>query len=146
MKAVYSAGSILYLQYGAQQREAAGTRVLVDGALPHTARFHDVNVRHGLDGSDLVGRLLQSAEAVMRDAELKSLQAVHHVPSEPETLFRAGAERCAWRAACATTYRHGLICDEPTAPIAEFSNRVGALVASSHGAIPDHTPDALFDV
>jgi fructokinase len=34
---------------------------------------------------------------------------------------------------------HGLICQWPVAEIAAFANRVGALVASRHGAIPDWT-------
>jgi fructokinase len=36
-------------------------------------------------------------------------------------------------------FMHGLICQWPVAKIAAFANRVGALVASRHGAIPDWT-------
>ena len=48
--------------------------------------------------------------------------------------------------AFAAAFLHGLISSWPPAKIAEFSNRIGAFVASIHGAIPDHTPDALFNV
>lgn len=36
-------------------------------------------------------------------------------------------------------FMHGLICQWPVAKVAAFANRVGALVASRHGAIPDWT-------
>jgi fructokinase len=39
--------------------------------------------------------------------------------------------------AFAAAFLHGLISDWPVAKIAAFANRVGALVASRHGAIPD---------
>lgn len=41
--------------------------------------------------------------------------------------------------AFAAAFLHGLICQWPVAEIAAFANRVGALVASRHGAIPDWT-------
>ena len=41
--------------------------------------------------------------------------------------------------AFAAAFLHGLISHWPVARIAEFANRVGALVASRHGAIPDWT-------
>jgi fructokinase len=41
--------------------------------------------------------------------------------------------------AFAAAFLHGLICDWPVTKIAAFANRVGALVASRHGAIPDWT-------
>ena len=41
--------------------------------------------------------------------------------------------------AFAAAFLHGLISHWPLARIAEFANRVGALVASRHGAIPDWT-------
>ena len=43
--------------------------------------------------------------------------------------------------AFAAAFLHGLISNWPAAEIAEFANRVGALVASTYGAIPDCTPD-----
>ncbi len=36
-------------------------------------------------------------------------------------------------------FMHGLICQWPVAKVASFANRVGALVASRHGAIPNWT-------
>jgi len=41
--------------------------------------------------------------------------------------------------AFAAAFLHGLISNWPLAKIAAFANRVGALVASRHGAIPDWT-------
>ena len=38
--------------------------------------------------------------------------------------------------AFAAAFMHGIAANRPTAEIAEFSNRVGALIASVHGAIP----------
>lgn len=48
--------------------------------------------------------------------------------------------------AFAAAFLHGLISNWPAAKIAEFSNRIGAFVASIHGAIPDHTPDAILNI
>lgn len=47
--------------------------------------------------------------------------------------------------AFAAAFLHGLIVNWPVARIAEFANRVGAFVASVHGAIPDEIPDTVFD-
>lgn len=47
--------------------------------------------------------------------------------------------------AFAAAFLHGLISNWPAAKIAESSNRAGALVAGSHGAIPERAPDTLFD-
>ena len=47
--------------------------------------------------------------------------------------------------AFAAAFLHGLVANWPVAKIAEFSNRVGAFVASVHGAIPDEIPDSVFD-
>lgn len=41
--------------------------------------------------------------------------------------------------AFAAAFLHGLISDWPVAKIAAFANRIGALVASRHGAIPEWT-------
>jgi fructokinase len=41
--------------------------------------------------------------------------------------------------AFAAAFMHGLSRRWPAAEIASFANRVGALVASRHGAIPDWT-------
>jgi len=43
--------------------------------------------------------------------------------------------------AFAAAFMHGLSLNWPTVEIAWFANRVGALVASRHGAIPDWTPE-----
>jgi fructokinase len=41
--------------------------------------------------------------------------------------------------AFAAAFLHGLVSQWPVVRTAEFANRVGALVASRHGAIPDWT-------
>ncbi len=48
--------------------------------------------------------------------------------------------------AFAAAFLHGLISHWPAAQIAEFANRVGAVVASRHGAIPDWTLNELVDL
>ncbi|MGP0070469.1 MAG: carbohydrate kinase family protein [Bryobacteraceae bacterium] len=47
--------------------------------------------------------------------------------------------------AFAAAFLHGLISDWPLAKIAAFANRVGALVASRHGAIPDWTVEEAVE-
>ena len=39
---------------------------------------------------------------------------------------------------------HGLVSKWPVATLARFANRVGALVAGRHGAIPDWTPEDVM--
>jgi fructokinase len=46
--------------------------------------------------------------------------------------------------AFASAFLHGLVSEWPVRQIAEFSNRIGALVAGVHGAIP-HTRDAVVE-
>ena len=48
--------------------------------------------------------------------------------------------------AFAAAFLHGLISDWPVPKIAEFANRVGAVVASRHGAIPDWTLTELVSL
>ncbi len=48
--------------------------------------------------------------------------------------------------AFAAAFMHGIASNWPTAEIAEFSNRVGALVASVHGAIPNWTIEEVVDL
>jgi fructokinase len=47
--------------------------------------------------------------------------------------------------AFAAAFMHGIVSIRPAAEIAEFSNRVGALVASVHGAIPNWTLKEVLD-
>ena len=48
--------------------------------------------------------------------------------------------------AFAAAFMHGLASNRPASEIAEFSNRVGALVASVHGAIPNWTIEEVVDL
>jgi len=48
--------------------------------------------------------------------------------------------------AFAAAFLHGLICEWPAAEIAAFANRVGALVASRHGAIPSWTLEEVVSL
>ena len=47
--------------------------------------------------------------------------------------------------AFAAAFLHGLISEWPVAKIASFGNRMGALVASRHGAIPDWTREEVVE-
>jgi fructokinase len=48
--------------------------------------------------------------------------------------------------AFAAAFMHGIASNRPASEIAEFSNRVGALVASVHGAIPNWTIEEVVDL
>jgi len=48
--------------------------------------------------------------------------------------------------AFAAAFMHGLISNWPVGEMAEFANRVGALVASAHGAIPNWTLKEVVDL
>jgi len=48
--------------------------------------------------------------------------------------------------AFAAAFMHGLSLNWPTSEIASFANRVGALVASRHGAIPSWTPEEAVEL
>jgi fructokinase len=48
--------------------------------------------------------------------------------------------------AFAAAFMHGISSNWPVAQIAEFSNRVGALVASAHGAIPNWTMEEVVNL
>jgi len=48
--------------------------------------------------------------------------------------------------AFAAAFLHGLLCHWSAAKIAAFANRVGALVASRHGAIPDWTMEEVVEL
>ena len=48
--------------------------------------------------------------------------------------------------AFAAAFMHGIACNRRAAEIAEFSNRVGALVASVHGAIPNWPIEEVVDL
>jgi fructokinase len=48
--------------------------------------------------------------------------------------------------AFAAAFMHGIASNRPASEIAEFSNRVGALVASVHGAIPNWTIEEVADL
>jgi fructokinase len=48
--------------------------------------------------------------------------------------------------AFAAAFMHGIVSNRPASEIAEFSNRVGALVASVHGAIPNWTIEEVVDL
>lgn len=48
--------------------------------------------------------------------------------------------------AFAAAFMHGLSCHWPAAEIAKFANRVGALVASRHGAIPEWTVNEAVEL
>jgi fructokinase len=48
--------------------------------------------------------------------------------------------------AFAAAFMHGIVSDWPARDIAEFANRLGALVASAPGAIPEWTLEEVMDI
>ena len=158
----------------ASTHEGRRTLQNIMAAIPHAARFYDVNLRHGFDSIDLVAQLLRAANVVkMNEVEFKAVAASQQLPVELEAFCRRAHGRFGWRAVCITlgergcavfdgeqfvraegeriqvvdtvgagdafaaAFVHGLNRGWPAGEIARFANRVGALVASRAGAIPD---------
>jgi fructokinase len=95
-----------WLYYGTLLASCArGHAVLRDllDALPHAARFYDLNLRPGFEAPPLVHELLQAADVVKLNArELSLVQQWFDLPSGREAFCRAAARRFQWRAASVT--------------------------------------------
>jgi fructokinase len=133
-------------------------------ANPYAKRFYDVNLRPRCYTPVLVAELLHSADVVkLNEQELaqveqwfgkldiKSLCVTH---GEKGCRVQLGDDRAEVPGyaievadtvgagdAFAAAFVHGLGQGWGAAQIGDFANRVGALVASRHGAIPDWTID-----
>jgi fructokinase len=143
-------------------------------ALPHAARFYDLNLRPGFEEPELVDEMLQAATVVkLNERELHFVHEYLDLPSDPERFCRAGSRRYNWRAACVTLgadgcamllegeyvranglpvavvdpvgagdafaagFLHGIVSSWPPAMVADLSNRHGAQIVGSKGAIPE---------
>jgi fructokinase len=137
-------------------------RRLMD-AMPHARRFYDVNLRRGCYTPELVRELLAMADAVkMNDDESELFPDLEELPS---LAITRGGRGCVVRigtdaAECpgytvkvvdtvgagdafAAAFLHGLGLGWSAAKTGDFANRLGALVASRAGAVPEWSPKEL---
>jgi fructokinase len=134
-------------------------RRLLD-AVSGARRFYDVNLRRGCYTPELVGELLSLADAVkVNDGEAEQFPDVCGARSlavtrgERGCLVRIGNDRaeCPGYAvkvvdtvgagdAFAAAFVHGLAEGWSAAKTGDFANRLGALVASRAGAVPEWSP------
>jgi fructokinase len=137
-------------------------RRLMD-AMPHARRFYDVNLRRDCYTPELVRELLAMADAVkMNDDEAALFPGLDEVPQVAITrggqgcLVRIGTDQAECPGypvkvadtvgagdAFAAAFLHGLGLGWSAAKTGDFANRLGALVASRAGAVPDWSPRDL---
>jgi len=137
-------------------------RRLMDAA-PDARRFYDVNLRRGCYSAALVHELLRVADAVkLNEDESHLFPDLGEAPSvaitkgEQGSTVRIGADRaeCPGYAvqvadtvgagdAFAAAFLHGLGSGWSAARTGDFANRLGALVASRAGAVPEWSLDEL---
>jgi fructokinase len=132
-------------------------------AVPGARRFYDMNLRRGCYTPELVRELLSLAGAVkLNDDEAELFPDLGQAPSVALTRGKRG---CAVRigndrAECpgytvkvvdtvgagdafAAAFLHGLAAGWSAAKTGDFANRLGALVASRAGAVPEWSPGEL---
>ena len=148
--------------YAMEGRSREMLRRLMD-AVPGARRFYDVNLRRGCYTPELVRELLALADAVkMNDSEAELFPDLGEAPSvaitrgERGSVVRVGQDR----AECpghtvkvvdtvgagdgfAAAFLHGLGAGWSAAKTGDFANRLGALVASRAGAVPEWSPGEL---
>jgi fructokinase len=132
-------------------------------AVPGARRFYDVNLRRGCYTAELVRELLLLADAVkMNDDEAELFPDLGVAPllavtrGERGCTVRLGNDRaeCPGYAVkvvdtvgagdgFAAAFVHGLAAGWSAAKTGDFANRLGALVASRAGAVPEWTPGEL---
>lgn len=95
-----------WLYFGTLFPSSPSGRALLDrllDAVPHAARFYDLNLRPGHESPELVRHLLSRANVVkLNERELGFVHERLRLPADPEGFCRAGAERFGWTAACVT--------------------------------------------
>jgi fructokinase len=148
--------------YAAQGCARDVLRRLMD-AVPDARRFYDVNLRRGSYTPDLVRELLALADAVkMNDGEAEQFPDLGEVPAvaitraEQGSAVRIGNDRAECTGypvkvadtvgagdAFAAAFLHGLASGWNAAKTGDFANRLGALVASRAGAVPEWSPGEL---
>ena len=148
--------------YAMEPRSREMLRRLME-AVPEARRFYDVNLRRGCYTPELVRELLMLADAVkMNDSEAELFPDLGEAPSvavtrgERGSVVRVGNDR----AECpgytvkvvdtvgagdgfAAAFVHGLGAGWSAAKTGDFANRLGALVASRAGAVPEWSPGEL---
>jgi fructokinase len=132
-------------------------------AVPGARRFYDVNLRRGCYTPELVRELLALAAAVkLNDDEAELFPDLGAAPSvaitrgEKGCLVRIGNDRAECPGypvkvadtvgagdAFAAAFLHGLAAGWSAARTGDFANRLGALVASRAGAVPEWSPAEL---
>jgi fructokinase len=132
-------------------------------AMPQARRFYDVNLRRGCYTPELVRELLAMADAVkMNDDEAELFPDLDDAPAvavtrgEQGSSVRIGADRAECPGytvtvvdtvgagdAFAAAFLHGLGLGWGAAKTGDFANRLGALVASRAGAVPEWSPSEL---
>ncbi len=140
----------------AMDQAARGVLQRVLKALPNARRFYDVNLRRGNYTPTLVRELLSLADAVkVNDEEARLFPDLGEAPSvaitrgENGCTVRIGADRANCPAytvkvadtvgagdAFAAAFLHGLGSGWNAARTGDYANRLGALVASRAGAVP----------
>jgi len=148
--------------YPMEGRAREVLRRLMD-AVPGARRFYDVNLRRGCYTPELVRELLSLAGAVkLNDDEAERFPDLGEAPSVAVTRGERG---CVVRiendrAECpgytvkvvdtvgagdafAAAFLHGLAAGWSAAKTGDFANRLGALVASRAGAVPEWSPGEL---
>jgi fructokinase len=148
--------------YAAESRSRETLRRLMD-AVPGARRFYDVNLRRGCYTPELVGELLSLADAVkVNDDEAELFPDMGEARSmaitrgERGCLVRIGNDRAECPGytvkvadtvgagdAFAAAFVHGLAAGWSAARTGDFANRLGALVASRAGAVPQWSPAEL---
>jgi fructokinase len=131
--------------------------------LPDARRFYDVNLRRGCYSPELVRELFSLAGAVkMNDDEAERFPDLSEAPTvaitrgEQGSSVRIGGDRADCPGypvkvadtvgagdAFAAAFLHGLAAGWSAAKTGDFANRLGALVASRAGAVPEWSLEEL---
>jgi fructokinase len=142
--------------YPMEDRAGDVMRGLMD-AVPGARRFYDVNLRRGCYTPELVRELLRLADAVkLNDEEAERFPDLDEIPSVAVTrgergcAVRIGKDRAECPGytvtvvdtvgagdAFAAAFLHGLAAGWSAAKTGDFANRLGAVVASRAGAVPE---------
>jgi fructokinase len=148
--------------YPMRDNARAIVRRLMD-AMPQARRFYDVNLRRGCYTPELVRELLAMSDAVkMNEDEAELFPDLDEAPAVAVTrggqgsIVRIGSDRAECPGypvtvvdtvgagdAFAAAFLHGLGLGWSAAKTGDYANRLGALVASRAGAVPEWSPAEL---
>jgi fructokinase len=142
---------------------ACGTLRRLMDAVPDAKRFYDVNLRRGCYTPELVRDLLSLASVVKVNEDeaelfpdLGEASSIAITRGEQGCEVRIGSDRAACPGyavkvadtvgagdAFAAAFLHGLGAGWSAARTGDFANRLGSLVASRSGAVPEWSPREL---